>query len=547
MHDMLNTPKSTACRLAVALSTALAAAILLSACGRPPPAPVYDPLAAAWTSTGQIDNAEAVIPAACYTDTADGANPCWTCHTAGQGRNLADTVELQREYAFSDAAMENYWTALFIDRREQAEAFTADDMRSWIAADNYTSLRTALATRPQYPGFVPDLDLYRGTDDEGFAHDGSGWRSLRFKPFAGTFWPTNGTTNDVWIRLPPAFRQAADGRDDRAVYRLNLALLEAAIAVPEGVVRAVEPVDERLIGVDLDGDGELGIAQHIARLPRRYAGAAADIALVHGLYPSGTEFLHSLRYIDLDRPGARSRRVRELRYARKWRMLTEAEIAAAYAEEVREKAAGLLPRFAGTPLAGLANDFGWRYQGFIEDAEGRLRVQTHEEQQFCMGCHSNLGVTVDGSFSLARKLPGAAGWAPQELIGQVDTPQWGHAEPEALRYLRRARGGDEFLGNDELLRRFWSVDGELNEAEVRRAAPGGDRDLAWLLLPSAGRADALNRAYRVKVQAQDFTRGREAPVAPPQRVLRRIEDADTGLAALDRVYDDGSPWLQPAQ
>ncbi|MES0874543.1 hypothetical protein [Sinimarinibacterium thermocellulolyticum] len=520
--------------------------LALGACERASaPMPEYDPLAAAWVSTGRIDNLEAVIPAACYTDTADGANPCWTCHTAGQGRNRADTVDLQREYAFSDAAMDNGWTALFIDRREQAAAFSTEDMDAWIAADNYTPLRTALAARLEYPGFVPDLDLHRGVDDQGFALDGSGWRALRFKPSPGTFWPTNGTANDVWIRLPPAFRRDREGRDSRAVYRLNLALLEAAIASPQGVEREVEAVDERLIGVDLDADGELGIARRIVRLPARYAGAASDIALVVGLYPQGTEFLHSLRYLDLDQPGARSRRVRELRYARKWRMLTDEEVAAAYAEEAREKAAGLLPRFAGTPLAGLTNDFGWRYQGFIEDADGRLRVQTHAEQQFCMGCHSNLGVTVDGSFSFARKLPGSAGWAPQDLRGQLDTAQLGHADPEVLTYFRRARGGDEFLANDELLRRFWHADGTLDEAEVRRAAIGGDRDLAWLLLPSAERADALNRAYRVKVLAQDFARGREAPIAPPRRVLKRIEDVDTGLAAQNRVYDDGSPWLAP--
>lgn len=535
----MNRPRSFRLRAPAAV---LLAAAMAAGCDRQTPPPAYDPLAAAWASTGQIANPEAVIPAACYTDTSDGANPCWTCHTTGQGRNRADTVELQREAAFSEAATDNYWTALFEDRREQAAAFAAPEMEAWIAADNYTPLRAALAGRAHYPGFVPDLDLHRGVDDQGFALDGSGWRALRFKPFPGTFWPTNGAANDVWIRLPPAFRRDRSGNADGAIYRLNLALVEAAIAAPPGRAREVEPVDERLIGVDLDGDDALGMTRRIVALPDRYAGGAADTLLVPGLLPLGTEFLHSLRYLDLDQPGARSRRVRELRYARKWRMPTGDEIAAAYAEEAREKAAGLLPRFAGTPLAGLANDFGWRYQGFIEDAEGRLRVQTHEEQQFCMGCHSNLGVTVDGSFSLARKLPGAAGWAPQDLTGQVDTPQQGHEAPEALTYFRRARGGDEFLANGELLDRFWR-DGRLDEAEVLRAAEGGDRDLAWLLLPGPERADALNRAYRVKVQAQDFVRGREAPLAPPQRVLRRIKEPDTGLATLGRVYDDGSPWL----
>jgi hypothetical protein len=55
---------------------------------------------------------------------------------------------------------------------------------------------------------------------------------------------------------------------------------------------------------------------------------------------------------------------------------------------------------------GLLNDFGWQLQGFIEDAEGRLRLQTQEEHLFCMGCHSNIGVTVDQTFSFPRKVPG---------------------------------------------------------------------------------------------------------------------------------------------
>lgn len=174
----MNTPASeTLCRFAAA-----GAALLLSACGRPQPAPVYDPLAVAWASAGQIEHAEAVIPAACYTDTADGANPCWTCHTSGQDRNRADTIELQREYAFSEAARDNAWTALFNDRREQAAAFTAADMRAWLEADNYTPLRSALSgalgRRSQYPGFTPDVDLHLGVDEQGFAMDGSGWRSL---------------------------------------------------------------------------------------------------------------------------------------------------------------------------------------------------------------------------------------------------------------------------------------------------------------------------------------------------------------------------------
>ncbi len=36
-----------------------------------------------------------------------------------------------------------------------------------------------------------------------------------------------------------------------------------------------------------------------------------------------------------------------------------------------------------------------------------------------------------------------------------DVPQAGHAEPEVLTYLRRARGADDYRGNAEMLARFF--------------------------------------------------------------------------------------------
>ena len=77
---------------------------------------------------------------------------------------------------------------------------------------------------------------------------------------------------------------------------------------------------------------------------------------------------------------------------------------------------------------------------------------------------------------------GAAGWRHQDLRGLQDHPQAGHAEPEVLTYFRRVGGGDELRANTEILARFFPG-GKLDEIEVRRAAPGGDRDLAWLLAP----------------------------------------------------------------
>jgi hypothetical protein len=424
------------------------------------------------------------------------------------------------------------------------------DVLAYVRQDNYTPLRAALAALPQkrYPGWRPDLDYAAGFDVQGFANDGSEWRAFRFKPFPGTFWPSNGSSNDALIRLPPAFRQDAQGRPSRAIYRLNLSILEAAVGSPDSIdaaaiVRTIEPVDERIAGLDLDRDGRLSASvTHLRGLPRHYAGAARSVEVRRWRYPTETEFLHSVRYLDPDAPDQRAARLKELRYSIKSGRLDEAEIELAYAEEAEKGLIGALPHFLGSPLTGLTNDFGWTYQAFIEGADGRLRLQTHEEHWSCMGCHSGLGVTVDGSFAFPRKLPGAAGWGHQSLAGIVDVPQSGHREPETLEYLQRAGAGDEFRANQELLARLFPR-GLLDQRLVRRSAPGGDRDLQALLNPSRNRALALNKAYRLVVLEQSFERGRDAVLAPMQEVWRRIEEPDTGLVRAGRIYRDAHLWL----
>ena len=187
---------------------------------------------------------------------------------------------------------------------------------------------------------------------------------------------------------------------------------------------------------------------------------------------------------------------------------------------------------------GLGNAFGWRVQGFLEDREGRLRLQTEEEHRFCMGCHSTIGVTVDSTFSLARKVPGADGWRWQDVRGLVDRPQAGHAEAEVLEYLRRVGGGDEFRANPEILARFFPG-GELAEAEVRRAGVGGDKDLRHLIVPSRERALALDKAYLAVVREQSFTKGRDAVLAPMKNVHERIEgNGETELGKAKRLFAD---------
>lgn len=512
--------------------------------GPGPGAEGYHPLAHARARGDRLDNREAPIPLACYTKTGGESNPCWACHTESAYPNLLSDAHQQVAYAFSDYGRENRWANAFVDRREAIAAIDDTTVLAWIRRDNYSPARAILQGQVTEWAYPFDLDVHRGFDDEGFARDGSQWRAFRYKPFVGTFWPTNGSTDDVLVRLPARFREQ-DGQRSLAVYRINLALVEASLASDPRIADAdvrwpTEPLDETAVGVDLDGDGTLRAGTtSLQGLPSHYVGDAEGHPLARGTYPAGTEFLHSVRYLDPDAPGMLAVRMKELRYLRKEEEHSRERYFSKYAQEADDKEAGLLPRYHGNAETGLRSTFGWRVQGYIEDAEGRLRLQTFEEHHACMGCHTGIGVTADGTFSFARKVPGAAGWGHQRIDDVPDVPQVGHAEPEVLTYLRRVQGGDELRANDELLARFFPG-GELDEAEVRRAAPGGDRRLPYLVAPSRARALQLDKAYLVLVREQSFERGRDALLTPPAHVYRRIDGESTGLAEAGRVYRDGT-------
>ena len=349
---------------------------------------VYNPLAHARAQLGKLDNLEAPIPPQCYTKSESRANPCWMCHTRSSWPNAQNDWDLQGSYEFSDFGKVNHWTNLFQDRRAAIATIRDAEIREWIAADNYTPLRDTLASWPadDYRGYRPDLDFAAGFDEQGFARDGSHWRAFRYKPFPGAFWPTNGSADDVMIRLPLAYRSGVDQQPSIEVYKANLAILEASMSADPKLADAalrweIEPIDERAAGLDLDGDGQLEASvDRLVGLPARFAGAAADQVVRRGLYPEGTEFLHSVRYLDPE--GGLARRMKELRYSVRFTELRDLAIQGAYAREAEEKAEGALPRFGGSPLLGLRNNFGWKLQGFIEDERGRLRVQTEEETYF---------------------------------------------------------------------------------------------------------------------------------------------------------------------
>lgn len=509
----------------------------------------YDPLVVARKSVGQVKNQEAVIPVQCYTKTDGVSNPCWTCHTDRNGLNEMEDWELQVEYAFSDVGKTNHWSNLFKDRRQEMAGISDAAALNYIRQDNYTPLRRALSKQADYRGWRPDLDLMLGFDSEGFARDGSWWRAFRYKPFLGTFWPTNGSTDDVMIRLPWEFYTDAAGKPSKSLYKINLAILELAMTVDDKVPdalmsRAVEPLDEHAAGIDLDGDGKIATARvsRVVGLPKTYAGKAAVHPVLRYVYPPGAEFLHTVRYVDPDRPDLLSRRLKEVRYSVKSVMVEKAAISRAYTQEKDHKDQGVLPYFIGKPDSGLLSDFRWQLQGFIEDEKGRLRLQTTEEHYYCMGCHGTIGVTVDQTFGYPRKVPGAAGWGHQTLVGIHDVPQIGHREPEILTYFKRVGGGDEFRANEEILKKFFPG-GKLDEPQVRRASTRGDRDITWLLKPSRQRAMLLNKAYITIVQEQRFDLGRDVVLAPATRVHKHIENAATGFDADSGIYKDGRLWL----
>jgi len=514
---------------------------------------VYDPLEYARTrGVPSNTNWEATVPPACYTKTDGVSNPCWVCHTGGIAPNDLMDRELQVEYSFSQIALTNHWTNLFTDFGAQRAGISDAEISEWLRGDNYTPLRQALATAiepAKFSGYRPDLDLEAGFDGDGFAQDGSGWRAIRYKPFSGTFWPTNGSIDDVFVRLPERFR-TVDGVESREVEKANLTLLEVALAADhrvadrQAIVHPIEPLDERALASDLDGDGELAAATDVMRgLPSHYLGDASDVAIERYVHPEGVEYLHTVRYVDLASPTGHARRMKELRWSRKDLGLDAWAMQRAYEEEYNQKEEGIVPYFTGGPEVGLTNDFGWRLQGFIEDSQGRLRLQSDEEHRFCMGCHSAIGVTVDQTFTLPRKAPGLDGWRYQDLAGMQDAPQRGHERPEVLTYLERVRGGDEFRSNDEMLARFFTAEGNVRAENVLRAAPGGEADLRTLVMPSERRALELAKAYLVLVRLQRFEHGRDALLAPVTNVHATIENGDTALSESGLLFHDGSLWL----
>ncbi len=505
-----------------------------------PPAVAVHPVTATY-------NREAIIPPMCYTRTEGQHNPCYVCHQDAIARreNVMNDADLQQAYSFSDLGMTNHWQNLFTDRQHKVARISDKAIREWVNADNYSELAGRLRAA-NFKGWVPDLrDLQLAAaafDEEGFALDGSHWVTFNYKPFPSTFWPTNGSTDDVMLKLPAAYRSDREGRYSRDIYKANLAILEANIKGLDTIGSL--PIDEARVGKDLDGNGRLNRTELITDVSS-YVGAASEHFLDTHLYPQGTEFLHTVRYLgfDADNQITQSTRMKEVRYMKKWQTYGKGVLARYYEEEAFEKEAGQLPGYSNLGPYGLDNGAGWSIQGFIEDAQGRLRANTHEENLFCMGCHSSIGSTIDKTFSFARKVDGGQGWGYLNLHGMPDAPSHGEQRGEIATYFERAGGGDEFRSNPEMRARWFHPDGSVNHQAI------AGKDVHQLITPSTARALQLNKAYKAIVEQQTFLFGRDATVVPPANVYNRIDNASAPTLPAEHIYswDIRLQWPQSQQ
>ncbi len=476
-------------------------------------------------------NAEGVIPPQCYTKHEGRYNPCQVCHQNygfDDRPNAMEDGNLQQEYAFSDFGLTNRWQNLFEDRRDRINAISDDFIMDYINADNYSVLIKQLEAMDDWQGPIPKLhNLQQGAeafDQDGIARDGSRWVAFNYKPLPSTFWPTNGSTDDVMIRLPEAFSKAscASLSYSRDVYLANLSLVEMAIKDLDTLT--VPEIDENAVCADLNNDGVLSSVTEINR-QLNYVGDADNIMLSDMLYPLGTEFLHTVRYIGINEHGETviPPRMKEVRYMKKIKFLNQASLLSAYGNEHQEKIDENLPNYVYRQERGSANDFGWQLNGFIEAKEGHLRLQNKEETLFCMGCHSTIGTTIDQTFAFARKMDGAMGWGYIDYRGMPDSPTRGENTGEFLQYLEQVGGGDEFRQNTEMLARWFDTDGNVLADKVT------DADIYTLITPSPERALALNKAYYTIVQDQDFIHGRDANLAPAVNVYQSVDDTTETL------------------
>ena len=516
-----------------------------------------------------VNTDSAYIPPQCYTEVKDESgvhNPCYACHVNGTRPNyLHDDGELPLSYDFTGYSSTNRYANLFKDRTDLVAKISDLEIDQYVSEDNYKEddgsiiLTEKLNNLPKdwdsnkdgiWDGFKPDA--YFHFDNEGFDINPSGqptgWVAFAYYPFLGAFWPTNGSTDDVLIRLPESFRNNTQGKFDKEVYKINLAVVESVIREKD---INIPQIDETQYDVDLNRDGQLSTAdkvvyqwQPLSDVHMSYVGQAKDeyttktTEMAAGLYPKGTEFLHSVRYLSIDNGQVSiSKRMKELRYSVKETWNNYSQLSNAVSGEIKERhdfpdrlATYSTSRKSGMEK-GLYNGRGWRYQGFIEDSNGDLRPQSYEETLFCMGCHTGVGATTDASFAFPRKFDlntfqqGYYHWSQKGFDGVKD-PARHDGKLEYTYYLENNRSGNEFRTNDEVETKFFS-----NGALKPEMAEKLKNDISELLVPSVERARKLNKAYKVIVDEQSYIYGRDAHIKPLDAVVKKTIPIgeDTGI------------------
>jgi len=508
--------------------------------------------------TKYLKHPSAYIPSMCYTKTIDknnkAHNPCFACHVKNTPPNfvLNDDI-LQTAYLFPQPASVNPFKNLFKDFSKRVAQISDKEILEYIDKSNYLDeneniiLAKKLANLPKewdydgdgkWSGYIPDC--YFNFDKDGFDRDKknkpTGWVAFAYMPFLGTFWPTNGSTDDVLIRLPKAFRtNTKDGEFNATIYKVNLAIVESLIKRAD---IPIPKVNEKKLGVDLDKDGKLSFATKIkydwAPLKNRfmyYVGYAkklqkeGKIHLAAGLYPEGTEFLHSVRYIRPLKNGeiTLSNRMKELRYAKKLQWLNYATLKNKGLANYQEKdlSPDELEVFSGNIEIGIYNKLGWVYQGFIEDKNGNLRPQSYEESLNCIGCHSGVGVITDSTYAFPRKLNNYKyGWYhwSEKYLKNVPEFQYINKTYEYSNYLKLNNSGNEFRTNEEVIKKFFNSDGSIKQEAIEKL----HKDVSYLLYPSYKRAIMLNKAYKALVETQTFIDGKVAHIKPLKNVYKEV-------------------------
>lgn len=501
--------------------------------------------AMAWIEQGELYNPEALIPSQCYTKTESKYNPCYVCHQSyspdkNKVNNLNDGF-LQGTYGFSDEGRNNSWVNLFKDRSAYIDSISDQEILEYIRQDNYSEWYSWM--EDNWTSVNPNLqNLQLGADafdEDGLAKDGSRWVAFSFKSLPSTFWPTNGATNDVMIRLDKKFSEI-DGKFSEDLYFANLSLVEMAIKDLDQI--AVDDLNEAEINIDLDGDGVYSLRADVMQRSEYFLGDASDVQVHRSLYPAGTEFLHTVRYLDVDENGIikASPRIKEVRFSRKNRFVSASKINSVNYSERKEKHYENLPTVQDYGHRGMSNRQGWTIWGFIENENGELRKQHFEEQFFCMGCHKSVGSTIDTTYSFPRKVEGADGWGYKDISKIKDVPNKGEIAGEYLTYLKRVGGGDEFRQNKEMLAKWFNSDGTVKEQEI------SELDSIYpLITPSYERAMKLNKAYHQIVVNQSYIYGRDVNLTPAVNVYKDIELHDTPLPIEARyVWDIRLDWGQ---